>query len=37
MALLHACTLENGAYVGMGTQIVDEGVVESGAMLVDKI
>jgi carbonic anhydrase/acetyltransferase-like protein (isoleucine patch superfamily) len=33
MALLHACTLEDGAYVGMGAQILDEGVVESGAML----
>ena len=33
MALLHACTLESGAYVGMGAQILDEGVVESGAML----
>ncbi len=33
MALLHACTLENGAYVGMGAQILDEAVVESGAML----
>lgn len=32
-ALLHACTLEDGAYVGMGAQILDEGVVESGAML----
>jgi carbonic anhydrase/acetyltransferase-like protein (isoleucine patch superfamily) len=33
MALLHACTLEDGAYVGMGAQILDGGVVESGAML----
>lgn len=33
MALLHACTLEDGAYVGMGAQILDEGIVESGAML----
>ena len=27
MALLHACMLENGAYVGMGAQILDEGIV----------
>jgi carbonic anhydrase/acetyltransferase-like protein (isoleucine patch superfamily) len=33
MALLHACTLADGAYVGMGAQILDGGVVESGAML----
>ena len=33
MALLHACTLEDGAYVGMGAQILDQGVVESGGML----
>lgn len=33
MVLLHACTLEDGAYVGMGAQVLDEAVVESGAML----
>lgn len=33
MALLHACTLEDTAYVGMGAQILDGAVVESGAML----
>lgn len=33
MVLLHACTLEDRAYVGMGAQILDEAVVESGAML----
>ena len=33
MALLHACTLEDGAYVGMGAQIMDEAVVEGGALL----
>lgn len=33
MALLHACTLKDGAYVGMGAQVLDEAVVESGAML----
>jgi carbonic anhydrase/acetyltransferase-like protein (isoleucine patch superfamily) len=32
-ALLHACTLEDRAYVGMGAQILDEAVVESGGML----
>jgi len=31
--LLHACTLETGAYVGMGATILDEAVVEGGAML----
>jgi carbonic anhydrase/acetyltransferase-like protein (isoleucine patch superfamily) len=33
MVLLHACTLEDGAYVGMGAQVMDETVIESGAML----
>jgi carbonic anhydrase/acetyltransferase-like protein (isoleucine patch superfamily) len=33
MVLLHACTLEDGAYVGMGSTILDEAVVEGGAML----
>ena len=33
MALLHACTLEEGAYVGMGAQILDGAIVEGGAML----
>ena len=33
MALLHACTLEDGAYVGMGAQILDEAVIEAGGML----
>jgi len=32
-ALLHACTLETGAYVGMGATVLDEAVVEGGAML----
>lgn len=31
--LLHACTLESGAYVGMGATVMDEAVVEGGAML----
>ena len=33
MALLHACTLEDRAYVGMGAQVLDGAVVESGGML----
>jgi len=33
MCLLHACTLDDRAYVGMGAQILDEGRVEGGAML----
>jgi carbonic anhydrase/acetyltransferase-like protein (isoleucine patch superfamily) len=33
MVLLHACTLQDGSYVGMGAQVLDEAVVESGAML----
>jgi gamma-carbonic anhydrase len=32
-ALLHACTLQDRAYVGMGAQVLDEAVVESGGML----
>ena len=32
-ALLHACTLEDRDYVGMGAQILDEAVVESGGIL----
>lgn len=33
MALLHACTLEDGAFVGMRATVMDEAVVESGAMV----
>lgn len=33
MALLHACTIESGAFVGMGAIVLDEAVIESGAML----
>lgn len=33
MALLHACTVESNSFVGMGATILDEAVVESGAML----
>ena len=33
MAMLHACTIEDGAYIGMGAIVLDEAVVEGGAML----
>lgn len=33
MALIHACTLEDGAFVGMGAIVMDQAVVESGAMV----
>ncbi len=33
MALLHACTLEDGAFVGMGAIVLDEAVVEGRGML----
>jgi carbonic anhydrase/acetyltransferase-like protein (isoleucine patch superfamily) len=33
MALIHACTLEDDAFVGMGAIVMDEAVVESGAMV----
>ena len=33
MCLLHACSLESNSFVGMGSQILDEAIVESGAML----
>lgn len=33
MALIHACTLEDGAFIGMGAVIMDEAVVERGAMV----
>ncbi len=33
MALLHACRVEDHAFVGMGAIILDEAVVETGAML----
>lgn len=32
-AVLHACTLEDGCFVGMGATILDGVVVESGAMV----
>lgn len=33
MALLHACNIESGAFVGMGSIALDGSTVESGAML----
>jgi carbonic anhydrase/acetyltransferase-like protein (isoleucine patch superfamily) len=33
MALIHACTLESGSFVGMGAIVMDGAVVESGAMV----
>ena len=33
MALLHACTVEDGGFVGMGAIVLDEAVIESGGML----
>lgn len=32
-ALIHACTLEDGSFVGMHATVMDNAVVESGAML----
>ena len=32
-AILHACRLEDGSFVGMGAIIMDDVVVESGAMV----
>jgi carbonic anhydrase/acetyltransferase-like protein (isoleucine patch superfamily) len=32
-ALLHACTLEDGCFIGMGATILDHAVVQSGAMV----
>ena len=33
MSLLHACTLEDGAFCGMGAIVLDTAVIEGGAML----
>jgi len=33
MALLHACTLEDGAFIGMRATIMDDALVESGGMV----
>jgi len=32
-ALVHACTLENKAFVGMGAVVLDRAVIEEGGML----
>lgn len=32
-ALLHACTLEDGCFIGMHSTIMDKAVVETGAMV----
>jgi carbonic anhydrase/acetyltransferase-like protein (isoleucine patch superfamily) len=32
-AILHACTLENASFVGMGATVIDGVVVETGAMV----
>ncbi|MDE0724678.1 MAG: gamma carbonic anhydrase family protein [Alphaproteobacteria bacterium] len=32
-AILHGCTLEDGAFVGMGATVMDGATVESGAMV----
>ena len=31
--LIHACTLEDGAFIGMGATVLDNAVVEGGAMV----
>ncbi|MBC8269107.1 MAG: gamma carbonic anhydrase family protein [Rhodospirillaceae bacterium] len=33
MALIHACTLEDGCFIGMNATIMDGAVVESGAIV----
>ena len=33
MALIHACTLEDGCFVGMRATVMDGAVVEAGAMV----
>ena len=33
MAVLHACTVEDGAFIGMGAVVLDKAVVEAGAMV----
>jgi gamma-carbonic anhydrase len=32
-AMLHACTLQDGAFVGMSAVVMDQAVVEPGAMV----
>ena len=31
--ILHACTIHDGAFIGMGATVMDEAVVETGAMV----
>lgn len=33
MALIHACTLEDGCFIGMNATVMDDSVVETGAMV----
>jgi carbonic anhydrase/acetyltransferase-like protein (isoleucine patch superfamily) len=33
MALLHACTIETGGFVGMRAVVMDQATVEGGAMV----
>ncbi len=33
MALIHACTLEDGCFIGMSATVMDGAVVETGAMV----
>ena len=33
MALLHACTIEDRAFIGMRATVMDQAVIESGAMV----
>jgi carbonic anhydrase/acetyltransferase-like protein (isoleucine patch superfamily) len=33
MALIHACTLQTGSFVGMGAVVMDGVLVETGAMI----
>jgi len=33
MAMIHACTLEDGCFIGMNATVMDDCVVESGAMV----
>lgn len=33
MALIHACSLEDGCFIGMKATIMDDAIVESGAMV----
>lgn len=32
-AIIHACRLEDGAFVGMGSTVLDDAVIEGGGML----